>query len=79
MEPTVPARGNVKMKRVRTRLRSPRPSNGLGMGLEYLGPHPLLNAFAREKQTRLQRKQTCFILTLPLAGTVYIFYYTCTL
>ena len=26
--------------------------------------------FALEKQTRLVRKQTCFILTLPVAGTV---------
>ena len=26
--------------------------------------------FALEKQTRLMRKQTCFILTLPVAGAV---------
>ena len=31
--------------------------------------------FALEKQTRLQRKQTCFILTLPVAGAVTV--YTC--
>ena len=71
---TVLARSNIKMKRVRmqTCLRSPRPSNGLGMGLDNLGPHPLMNSFACEKQMRLQRKQMHFIFTLPLAGTVVL-------
>ena len=40
------------------------------IGLDYLGTRPLMNAFAREKQIRLQWKQMRFILMLPLAGTV---------
>ena len=55
-------------------LHSPRPSNGLGMGLDYLGPRPLMIVFAHEKQMRLQWKQTRFILMLPLAGTVHVIY-----
>ena len=30
--------------------------------------------FALEKQTHLERKQTRFILTLPVAGAVYAYY-----
>ena len=51
---------NAFAAQTQTHLHSPRPSNGLGMGLDYLGPHPLMNAFACEKQTRLQQKQTMF-------------------
>ena len=32
--------------------------------------------FALEKQMRLERKQTRFILTLPVAGAVYVQYRT---
>ena len=30
----------------------------------------MMPSFAREKQTPLQRKQVCFILTLPVASTI---------